>query len=225
MPSDYYLVLGIPADSTQREIKAAYRRLAKEFHPDRCSDRPTPFLGIQEAYSVLGDPLRRREYDKTRRTTHKKSMPRRNVSPSSPERVEPLTPEQPPAFGHAPSLRPQGPNFDSLFDRLFGGASGHDPRQENPAVEVHLTRQEARYGGVIRLPVPGQFQCQACGGSGERGLSLACAQCGGTGANNYDYPLRLEFPPGVPDNYVLRVPLDSFGRRDSWLTVRFRIRF
>ena len=220
MPKDYYLVLGIPADSTEREIKEAYRRLAKEFHPDRCRDRHTPFLGIQEAYSVLGDPMRRQEYDKTRRATYTKSAPRRNVSPSSPERVEPLIPEQPPAFGHAPSPRPHGQNLDSLF----GDASGYDRRQENPTVVVHLTPQEAHFGGVIRLPVTVRFQCQACGGSGERGLFFACPQCGGTGSNYYDYPLRLEFPPGVPDNSILRVPLDIFGRRNSWLTVRFRIR-
>ena len=209
MPKDYYLVLGIPADSTGREIKAAYRRLAKEFHPDRCRDWHTPFLGIQDAYSVLGDPMRHKEYDKSRQATYPKSVHRRNVSPSSPERVEPLIPD-----------RPHGQNSDSLF----GDASGYDRRQENPAVEVHLTPQEAHFGGVIRLPVTVRFRCPACGGSGERGLFFACAQCGGTGGDTYDYPLRLEFPPGVPDNSILRVRLDSFGRRDSWLTVRFRIR-
>lgn len=224
MPKDYYLVLGIPADSTQGEIKAAYRRLAKEFHPDCCSDRHTPFLGIQEAYSVLGDPMRRKEYDETRRATYRKTAPRRNFSTSSPEIVEPLIPERQSAFGHAPSFRPHRPNLDSLFDQLFGGASGHDPWQENPAVEVVLTKHEAHFGGVIRLHVPGLFPCQACGGSGDRDLFFACAQCRGTGVNHYEYPLRLEFPPGVPDNSILRLPLDSFGRRDSWLTVRFRIR-
>lgn len=218
MPRDYYVVLGIPADSTQREIKAAYRRLAKEFHPDRGSDRHTLFLSIQEAYSVLGDPRRRSEYDDSRRASSTHSAPRRNVFPSSPERVEPLIPEQPSDFGRVSSLRSHASTGDSLF-----GAWGYGGRQENLAVEVHLSWPEARRGGVVRLDMSGQFQCRACGGSGERGFLQACGQCGGAGVNNHTYTLRLEFPAGVPDNSVLRVPLDSFGRRD-WLTVRFRVR-
>lgn len=245
MPKNYYLVLEIPADSTQREIKSAYRRLAKEYHPDRCSDSHTPFLGIQEAYSVLGDPVSRQEHDERLREAEKTRILRRNSPPrrrqefhSSTEIVEPLIPGESPASGAFDPFDPLDrfgkagnslqPYFDieDLLHRLTGGipGSGRGGRQESPAVEVAITPQQASHGGILRIPVPGLYQCPACGGSGERGFFFACSSCGGTGYNNYDYPLRLEFPPGVPDNYVLRVPLDSFGRHDSWLTIRFKTR-
>ena len=64
MPKNYYIILGIPSKSSQEEIKSAYRRLAKEFHPDRYGDNNSPFLNVQEAYSVLSDPVRRRAYDR-----------------------------------------------------------------------------------------------------------------------------------------------------------------
>lgn len=63
MPKDYYLVLGITSDATLDEIKDAYRRLAKEFHPDRYGDSHSPFLAVQEAYSILSDPIKRQTHD------------------------------------------------------------------------------------------------------------------------------------------------------------------
>ena len=63
MPENYYIILGIPSKSSQEEIKSAYRRLAKEFHPDHYGENHSPFLNVQEAYSVLSDPVRRRAYD------------------------------------------------------------------------------------------------------------------------------------------------------------------
>ncbi len=66
MPKNYYIILGIPATSSQEEIKSAYRRLAKEFHPDIYTEGHLPFQVIQEAYSVLGDPISRRAYDDRR---------------------------------------------------------------------------------------------------------------------------------------------------------------
>lgn len=191
MPKDYYLVLGVPADSTLSEIKAAYRRLAKEFHPDRCSDRHATFLVIQEAYTVLRDPASRQEYDEVRREAGKKEAARRRYS-SFAERVEPLTPKRPPAFSE---------------------------------VEVALTPQQAYRGGIIRLGVPARMLCPACGGMGGDFFGFfACSLCRGKGTFIGEYPLRLEFPPGVPDNVTVRLPLDRFGLANSSLTVRFRIR-
>lgn len=191
MPKDYYLVLGVPADSTLREIKTAYRRLAKEFHPDRCSDRHTTFLVIQEAYTVLKDPVRRREYDETRREAGKRQAASRNYSSFS--TVEPLVPKRQPA---------------------------------SREVEVAITQQQAYRGGIVRLLVPARMYCSACGGSGAGDFFgfFACPRCGGKGTLIGEHPLRLEFPPGVPDNVTIRLPLDRFGLANSTLTLRFRIR-
>jgi DnaJ-class molecular chaperone len=65
MPKNYYLILGITSDATLDDIKDAYRRLAKEFHPDHYGKNHSPFLAIQEAYSVLSDPIKRQNHDLT----------------------------------------------------------------------------------------------------------------------------------------------------------------
>lgn len=234
MPENYYVVLGIPADSTQQDIKAAFRRLAKQSHPDLCPARQGRFPDIREAYAVLGDPSRRKEYDEALRAAGRKAEPRVSAraprrAPSS-ERVEPLIPERPQAF--APSgqfVRGQEhrPDLDvaGLLERLFGGlsGSGRGGAAASATVEVALTPQQARRGGILRLPVPGLAVCPACGGSGGRDLFFACSRCGGSGATGSEYPLRIEFPPGLSDNTVLRVPLENFGRPRSWLDIRFRI--
>ncbi len=80
MPQDHYFVLGITADASQADIKEAYRRLAKEFHPDHYKGNDQPFQAIQEAYSVLSDPDLRRRHD----------LRNQNRKPVFPENLEPL---------------------------------------------------------------------------------------------------------------------------------------
>ena len=72
MPKDYYLVLGISSDATLDEIKDAYRRLAKTFHPDHYGDDLSPFLAVQEAYNILSDPIKRQTHDLERLSQKKK---------------------------------------------------------------------------------------------------------------------------------------------------------
>src|SRR5690242_21440897 len=95
MPRDYYVVLGIAASATAEEIHAAFRRRSKELHPDIAGGDSGPFLELQEAYSVLSDPVQRRGYDRppvqvevriTRRP------PRASMVPLRPRTVaEPMT--------------------------------------------------------------------------------------------------------------------------------------
>ncbi|WP_242637510.1 J domain-containing protein [Desulfobacter hydrogenophilus] len=63
MPKDYYFVLGTASDTTLDEIRNAYRQLVKEFHPDRYGDNHSPFLAVQEVYSILSDPIKRQIHD------------------------------------------------------------------------------------------------------------------------------------------------------------------
>jgi hypothetical protein len=70
LDKDYYAVLGVPGDATPEELRAAYRRLAKKFHPDAAAERSFPderFAAISEAYEVLSTPRRRAAYDEGRR--------------------------------------------------------------------------------------------------------------------------------------------------------------
>ena len=64
MAKDYYAILGVDPDATPAQIKAAYRKKAKEFHPDYYGQDSEPFKAVQEAYSTLIDPERRKAYDR-----------------------------------------------------------------------------------------------------------------------------------------------------------------
>jgi molecular chaperone DnaJ len=90
MPQDYYLVLGIAENASQTDIKGAYRRLAKAFHPDHYKGSPRQFQIIQEAYAVLSDPVRRRQHDLQ---VHDRKSARPRGSFSGP--LEPLVPDPP----------------------------------------------------------------------------------------------------------------------------------
>src|SRR5512135_1746004 len=98
MPKNYYLILGVTSDASAEDVKAAFRQRAMELHPDRSGLASGPFQDAQEAYSVLGDPVRRRRYDRQHRAV---SVPgqRRRAGPEplvrERPRGEPLRPVEP----------------------------------------------------------------------------------------------------------------------------------
>ena len=134
MPQNHYLVLGITADASQADIKDAYRRLAKAYHPDHYKGSHQTFQAIQEAYAVLSDPARRRRHDS--RTLERKPPSRRagTVSPF----LEPLVPEPSaePFFGQSRSRKgqPYQP-FSRMFSRLYFSGPGPAAQQ----VAIHFT--------------------------------------------------------------------------------------
>jgi len=173
MPKNYYIILGIPSKSTQEEIKSAYRRLAKEFHPDHYGDNHFPFLNVQEAYSVLSDPVRRRAYDAALENNRKKQQHFRQperMGKYYKEEVEPLVPEQGPVNLSdallAKSFQVYKPLLEALFDRLFSNFSGREQtkgeRPENLSVVITLTPEQAFRGGHVRLYAPAQVRCPRC---------------------------------------------------------------
>lgn len=177
LEKDYYAILGVSKDASADEIKKAYRRLARESHPDAHpddKDAEKRFKEIGEAYAVLGDESRRREYDEIRR------------------------------LGAAGFGRQAGPNmggFDGadlsdLFGNLFGGgfsgARTRGPRRaqrgNDLAADVHLTFEDALAGVRTTLRVTGDGTCDTCRGSGARpGTSpQRCDTCGGRGQVTVD---------------------------------------
>jgi molecular chaperone DnaJ len=233
MPKNYYIILGISSDSSQAEIKSAYRRLAKEFHPDHYG-QSSPFLNIQEAYSILSDPTQRRSYDNVMQNNRRlRNQPEHveslRVSPYHGE-VEPLIPEKVPVninetslFRSFHSLRP---SFDSLFDRWSGNFTENGypngERLENLNVVVTLTPDQAFQGGHVRLIVPARPECPGCSGQGGIG-PYECWRCGGQGLLNGDYPIIVSYPPGISDNHTVKLSLDRFGIRNLCLSVTFRV--
>ncbi|MGH8935533.1 MAG: molecular chaperone DnaJ [Acidimicrobiia bacterium] len=158
---DYYRVLGVSADASQAEIKRAFRRLARETHPDAIPDDPVAearFREAAEAYEVLSDPRRRAAYDRGDRL----------------------------AVG---DLFSSFAAFDDLFEMFFGGGGLTRPRSGpragrdvGTAVEIELA--EAAFGTTREVEFPVAVACEACEGSGAAPGSQAqtCPRCGGAGA-------------------------------------------
>ncbi len=229
---NYYLILGVEADATQDEIQRAFRRLAKNLHPDYYGQDSKPFLDLQEAYSVLGDPAQRRSYDRSRRPAKPRaSSGKVTVEPLRSRRIkpEPLIPEQEPLhlddLSLSQSFRTFSPSFDELFDRLWRNFSPSRPEMEplySLNVEIRLSPSEALRGGRVRLLVPAELTCPLCHGRGGVGW-FECGQCHGAGRITGEFPVTLDFPPGIVNNHVMQVPLDHYGIENFYLNVIFRV--
>jgi molecular chaperone DnaJ len=165
---DYYEVLGVGRDASEKAIKDAFRQLALKYHPDRnkepgASDR---FKEIGEAYAVLSDPKKRAEDD---------ARGHAGVAGFSQEDL----------FG--------GIDFEDIFSGLgfdFGGPFGHFFRrrsapQRGQNIEISLTVPLERIltGGEETVNIGRPVKCEACGGSGAKAGTVprACAKCGGSG--------------------------------------------
>jgi DnaJ-class molecular chaperone len=233
MPINYYIILGIPSKSSQEEIKSAYRRLAKEFHPDHYGENHSPFLNVQEAYSVLSDPVRRRAYDAALENNRRKHKHYRQPEPMGrqyKDEVEPLIPEKGPVdlddATLAKSFQVYRPSLEALFDRFFSNFSESErtkgERPENLSVVITLTPIQAFRGGHVRLYVPAQVQCPRCYGRGSIG-HYECWRCSGAGKLTGEYPIMINYPPGISDNHTVQISLDRYGIHNFYMTIRFRI--
>jgi len=225
MAKDYYVILGIPANAPQSEVKKAYRQLAQEYHPDHYGPDSKPFREIQEAYSVLGDPASRREYDRRLDVSReRRTRPRRGPGP------EPLRSSSGP--GHlgrtqtGSSFGSWGSAFDELLDFFWGNfgppTRRRGGRERAPSVEVSLSPSEARRGGSVRVRIPAPVRCPRCRGRGGVGF-YTCAHCGGRGAVTEQVPVTLEYPPGMAQDRAVLVPIRERGGDRSYLRVIFRI--
>jgi DnaJ-class molecular chaperone len=223
MKKDYYLILGVASGADLDEIKAAFRRRALELHPDTSGLESGPFLEVQEAYGVLTDPKRRRRYDQQSRGP---SAALRRPGPEA----EPLRPVEAAgsfrAVSLAESFQSYRPSFDELFDRWWSNfQSVSRPKAEtleSLTVEVVVRPLEARFGGRVQVQIPAQATCPACRGHGAIG-PYQCWRCEGHGALTTEFPVAVEYPPGIRDGYAARIPLTRYGIENFFLTVLIRV--
>src|SRR5262245_25466699 len=171
---DLYILLGVEREATLEDIKRAYRRLARRFHPDiNPGDRTAEqrFRQIAEAYETLSDPDRRRRYDTAGRAM------------ASPE---------PSTFGFDGfdfSVSVGGPSastFGDLFAEVFQRRRESRGQVPERGADVHhalpLTFDEAIRGGPHEITVTRQEHCRACGGLGRlAAMERRCGQCEGSG--------------------------------------------
>ena len=227
MAKNYFAILEITSNASSNEVHSAYRRLAKEFHPDHYRGGSGPFKQIQEAYSVLGNPVKRKAYEERLTNVRIRKAPdiRPTVEP------EPLIPESAPTdmgeISPVRSFETFSPSFDEIFDWLWNNFSSIDHsksgRVQNLMLEVPLTREQARRGGHARVMVPARSVCPTCRGYGEIGY-YECHRCAGEGAISGEVPISVSFPPGLSSDHSVIIPLDRLGIRNLHITVQFRPR-
>jgi len=233
---DYYDLLGVDRGAGDKEIKAAYRRLARKYHPDVNRDDPKAeerFKEISEAFAVLSDPEKRAKYD---RGGH-----------------EAFGPDFDPFAGAGFDFRSAGlGDLGDLFE-MFTGGGQRGPRRaqrgQDLQLEMRLPFADAVRGTTVTVQIPRQETCAVCRGSGVRPgggettcpdcrgtgresrgragmrVSLTCRRCGGagklrgdpcsacrgTGLTRKEERVRVRIPPGIEDGGRVRVP----GKGDS----------
>ncbi len=226
---DYYKTLGVAQTATAKEITRAYRKLAKEFHPDANPGSEDRFKEISAAYDVLGDEDRRKEYDEVRR-------------------LGPMAGGGRPGGFDPGSFRTEDMgDLGDLFGGLFG--RGRSRRQRGPQrgadleAGLHLSFADAVKGVTTAVNLPSDVRCSTCSGSGAApgtstrtctrcggsgqladnqgpfSLSTICTDCGGrgqvvetpcpschgSGRENSTRQVKVRIPPGVEDGQRIRV--------------------
>jgi molecular chaperone DnaJ len=221
----YYLTLGIPRNESVEGIRQAFREILKRYHPDRVgSERSRFFQEIVEAYHVLADPERRKDYD--RGLYHAELGVDAGAAPVSvgAARQEDL----PQPISILRSLAIKDAPFEAALARVSGSltATGLISREycEGLNAGVILSPDEAVHGGVIFLTVPSCSPCERCGGSGREGM-FPCSLCDGEGLLEEPETVRVHVPPLVGDGTVMEVPLRGLGVHNFYLRLHIRIGF
>ncbi|MFF9849448.1 molecular chaperone DnaJ [Streptomyces litmocidini] len=183
---DYYKVLGVPKDATEAEIKKAYRKLARENHPDANKNDASAearFKEISEANDVLGDPKKRKEYDDARAL-----FGNGGFRAGGPGAGGSFNFDLGDLFGGAQGGAGGfgGGGLGDVFGGLFnrgGGAGRTQPRRgQDIESEVTLSFTEAIEGATVPLRMSSQQPCTACSGTGDKnGTPRVCPTCVGTG--------------------------------------------
>jgi len=217
---DYYLILGIPRNESPAGIRAAYRDLVKQHHPDAAGTSDAGrFRELTEAYEVLSDPDRRRYYNHDLQESERPSPP--GVLTMS--EAEPLTRQAPSIFDDSERLRP---SLAECFDRYLWNFTGTDvpkgEREEGLNIEVVLTPAEAMHGGILPVTLPLFQTCPVCDGTGED-WPFPCNECRAQGITQHRTTLRVQIPPQARSGTVIELPLRGLGIRNFYLRVHVLI--
>ncbi|GHB70246.1 chaperone protein DnaJ 1 [Streptomyces cirratus] len=188
---DYYKVLGVPKDATEAEIKKAYRKLAREFHPDANKGDASAeerFKEISEANDILGDAKKRKEYDEARALFGNGGFrpgPGGAGGSFNFDLGDLFGGTQPGGAGGG-----FGGGLGDVFGGLFnrggagpGAGTRTQPRRgQDIESEVTLSFTEAVDGATVPLRMSSQAPCKACSGTGDKnGTPRVCPTCVGTG--------------------------------------------
>jgi len=223
----YYMILGVSCTESPSGIRAAYRDLVRKLHPDVAGEASTrTFLDVTEAYDVLSDAERRREYNHQLRRAeeeeHQQEQRQADLqsatlvgSPAA--RPQWIVHGRAPILGHPESIRP---SFEAMHDRFLRNFTGlrvpKSERLEGLNFEVLLTPSELMNGSIVPVGVPVFHRCAHCGGSG-RDWFYPCPYCQQSGFIEGEETVRVKIPPMTPPGTVFEIPLHGFGIHNFYL--------
>lgn len=209
---DYYETLGVARSASQDEIKAAFRKLARKYHPDVNPNDKTAeerFKQVQEAYEVLSDTDKRKRYDQLGANW---------------KAGDTFTP--PPGweggrvnYGGSPFESVEFGGFSDFFAALFGDLGGRGEwrssggfpgfgaqaaRGTDAEAEIELTLEEAHQGGKRQIQLETTERCASCQGTGMQRQQV-CTHCQGTGAVYVPRTLEFTIPAGVRAGSAIRL--------------------
>jgi curved DNA-binding protein len=215
---DYYQILDVPREASSEDIKKAFRKLARKYHPDVAKDKKAAeerFKEINEAYEVLGDPENRKKYDELGSQWREGFQPPPDWQGG---RGSPPTEE---SF----EFRFDGTGFSDFFEQFFGGAgrvggfSGFNPRQRHGDGEEGF----ARRGGDLESDILVTLEEASKGSVRVLTLRRTNRKTGQAGTQT----IKVKIPSGVVDGQIIRVPgmggegIGGGRSGDLYLRIRF----
>ena len=173
MTKNYYKTLGVDKSATKEEIKKAYKKLAKKYHPDLNNDDPKvaeeKFKEINEAVSVLGDDSKRQQYNQFGSDYSKQAGARSSYGGFN--------------FSDFASHFSQSTDFGDIFEEFFGGrrrSKRKTYRGNDLLYQVEITLKDAAFGTKKTIHYTKKEKCDACNGEGGKDVKT-CPECHGTG--------------------------------------------
>ena len=212
---DYYAILGVPKTAAEKDIKSAYRKLARKWHPDQNPNNQheaeEKFKDIQEAYEVLGDAEKRRKYDvlgSDWQNAAREAERQRSYRQTAADDFGGFS-----GFGNNAGAGASG--FSDFFDMFFSGigrrtATGPTgftsvpQRGEDLESTIELSLRDAFEGGAKSLTVEVEDLCPLCGGTGTVDNRI-CPRCHGTGRVREKKKLEVTIPRGVREGQRVRL--------------------
>ena len=210
---DYYTILGVPKTAPEKDIKSAYRKLARKWHPDTNPEKPKEaeekFKEISEAYEVLGDPEKRRKYDVLGSNWQQAAR--------QAEQQRQYRTRYDQDFGHfdfgggaGPASGPTG--FSDFFDMFFSGigrrqttqSAGFSQRGQDLETTIELSLRDVYDGGKKAVSLQVEDVCPRCHGTGTYQGRL-CPQCSGTGRVLLMKKFEVSIPKGIGDGQRIRL--------------------
>jgi DnaJ-class molecular chaperone len=232
---DYYAVLGIQKGAAEKDIKSAYRKLARKWHPDANPDNAKAaeekFKEISEAYEVLGDPEKRKKYDalgsdwqRAARQAEQQRQHRRTYNDADFSGFD---------FSNAGAGGAGPSGFSDFFDMFFSGigrrqttqSTNFSQRGQDLETTIELGLRDVYGGGKKAVALQVEDLCPNCHGTGTVNARL-CPQCGGTGRVLVTKKFEVAIPKGISDGQRIRlagqggVGLNGGANGDLYLIVK-----